>query len=150
MEPEVSEVHELLNPLKDVESLLPVTDQQGSDQEQDEKAKLLPIIEANNIKKHKKDNDPGTSWVCKECGKDFSWKGNRHKLFSSHVRRCEVSKFNCDCPDVEEIKPDLSKEDAFKSYKKKAQHIQVKCLCVFRKNIKKYCTGCSQGSFWLL
>ena len=142
-------MHDLLNPLKDAESLLPVTDQQGSDQEQDEKAniKLLPIIDATNIKKHKKDNNSGTSWVCKDCGKDFSRKGDRHKLFSSHVRRCEVSKFNCDCPDVEEIKPDLSKEDAFKVYKKKAQHIQVKCLCVFRENIKKYCTGCSQGSF---
>ena len=76
MEPEVSEVHKLLNPLKDAESLLPETDQQASDQEQDEKAnlKLLPIIDANNIKKDKKDNNPGTSWVCKECGKDFSRK----------------------------------------------------------------------------
>ena len=66
-------------------------------------------------------------FVCKECGKDFTQNQNRRKLFPAHVRRCTVGKFTCQCPDADalEIKPNLSKEEAFKSYKRKAQHIQV-------------------------
>ena len=70
-------------------------------------------------------------FVCKECGKDYKENPSRRKLFPAHVRRCTVSKFKCECPDAEEMQTNLSnKEDAFKSYKRKAQHIQVISDCL--------------------
>ena len=74
------------------------------------------------------------AYICKECGKDYNEKKNRKTLFPAHVRRCTVSKFKCECPDAEEMQPNLSKEDTFESYKRKAQHIQVMSDCLINES----------------
>ena len=63
------------------------------------------------------------SYLCPDCGKDFTNVPKALQKFRIHLNKCRIERFSCECPGVPII--NLQNPATTNNHKKKAQHMQV-------------------------